>query len=124
MHRPPVYLVDTPGVMLPNVGSVEAGLQLALIGTLRDDLVGEELLADYLLYNLNQNEKYEYVDRFQLPGPSDDIYEVLPAVATRIGALLPGGEKNLEAAARHMLQKYRSGALGAFVLEAPPCSSV
>ena len=30
---PAVYLMDTPGVMVPRVGSVEAGLRLGLVGT-------------------------------------------------------------------------------------------
>lgn len=47
---PTVYLLDTPGVMVPKIVSVEMGLKLALAATLKDHLVGEVDIADYLLY--------------------------------------------------------------------------
>lgn len=110
-------MVDTPGVMLPLIETEETGLKLALVGTLRDEVVGHELVADYLLYTLNQHGKFEYTARFGLSEPSDDIHEVLAAVAARIGALLPGGKLNLELAAKHFVSKYRSGQLGVFPLD-------
>lgn len=113
---PPVYLVDTPGVMIPNVETAEIAMKLALLGTLRDDLVGEETIADFLLYTLNKQSQFDYVDRFGLDGPCDDIDVVLPAVANRIGALLKGGEVDRLRAAQHMLIKYREGNLGRFAL--------
>lgn len=111
------YVVDTPGVMLPLIETEEMGLKLALIGTLRDEVVGYELIADYLLYTLNKNKKFEYTKRFALDEPSDDVHVVLTAVAKRIGALLPGGRLNLELAAEHFVSKYRLGDLGAFTLD-------
>jgi hypothetical protein len=40
--------------MIPKIESPETGMKLALIGTLRDDLVGEDVIADYLLFKLNR----------------------------------------------------------------------
>eukprot|EP00041_Stephanoeca_diplocostata_P019042 m.404319 g.404319 ORF g.404319 m.404319 type:complete len:87 (-) comp21196_c1_seq32:1691-1951(-) len=62
-----------------------------------------------------------YVERFGLEAPCDDINIVLPAIARRIGALRPGAEPNLELAAEHFVSKYRSGALGRFVLDDSGC---
>ena len=61
-------------------------------------------------------QRFDYVDRFGLDGPCDDIGEVLPRVAKRIGSLLPGGGYDLEKAARFMIAKYREGSLGKFQL--------
>lgn len=47
--RPSTYVLDTPGVMVPNIGDVEVGLRLALTGAVKDAAVGEERLARYLL---------------------------------------------------------------------------
>jgi hypothetical protein len=55
------YVVDTPGVMLPLVESEDVGLKLALVGALRDEQVGHELIADYLLYTLNRRGRFKYV---------------------------------------------------------------
>eukprot|EP00038_Savillea_parva_P001853 m.107906 g.107906 ORF g.107906 m.107906 type:complete len:328 (-) comp10638_c0_seq4:96-1079(-) len=119
-QSPPVYVIDTPGVMLPLIETEEVGLKLALIGTLRDEVVGHELIADFLLFTLNRHEEFEYVRRFGLDAPSDDIHVVLAGIARRIGALLPGGHLNLELAAQHFVSKYRSGDLGRFTLDDLP----
>ncbi len=76
--------------MLPNVDTVETGLKLAAIGTLRDDLVGEELIADYILFHLNKKGLFNYVDRFNLDAPTDELHKLLPAIGRRIGALGSG----------------------------------
>nr|XP_036867245.1 mitochondrial ribosome-associated GTPase 1 isoform X11 [Manis javanica] len=57
-ERPLTFLLDTPGVLAPRIESVETGLKLALCGTVLDHLVGEETLADYLLYTLNRHQLF------------------------------------------------------------------
>lgn len=52
------------------------GLKLALCASLQDHLVGEEAIADYLLYWLNSHGKFEYVDYMGLKEPCDDINRV------------------------------------------------
>lgn len=47
----------------------------------KDHLVGEEQIADYLLFWMNQNDEYGYVPALGLKAPSDNIKEVLFHVA-------------------------------------------
>lgn len=117
---PPIYILDTPGVMLPKIEDQDLAMKLALIGTLRDDVVGEELLADYALFTLNRSRNFSYVDRFNLAGPSDDIEWVLEGIARRIGALGSGGSVSYDRAARHLLLCLRQGKLGKLVLDEIP----
>ncbi|EGD76372.1 hypothetical protein PTSG_01072 [Salpingoeca rosetta] len=113
---PPVYILDTPGVMIPDLDNQDHAMTLAMLGTLRDELVGEEHVADYLLFSLNQLGIFSYVDRYRLDGPSDNIDVVLAAVAKRIGALLKGGEHDTLRAACAFLDDFRRGRLGPFHL--------
>ncbi|KAF3792848.1 Short integuments 2 [Nymphaea thermarum] len=55
-HQPSIYVLDTPGVLVPSISSIETGLKLALVGSVKDSVVGEERLADYLLAILNTRE--------------------------------------------------------------------
>ncbi|KAJ4824918.1 Short integuments 2, mitochondrial [Turnera subulata] len=52
-HRPSIYVLDTPGVLVPSIPDVETGLKLALSGSVKDSVVGEERIAQYLLAVLN-----------------------------------------------------------------------
>ncbi|XP_053189192.1 mitochondrial ribosome-associated GTPase 1 isoform X2 [Scomber japonicus] len=84
-ERPIMHLLDTPGVLPPKIESVETGMKLALCGTILDHLVGEDIIADYLLYSLNRHEKFSYVEKYNLEEPSDDIQQVLKRIAVKLG---------------------------------------
>ncbi|KAM3837056.1 mitochondrial ribosome-associated GTPase 1 isoform 4-T6 [Vipera latastei] len=84
-EKPLVYLLDTPGVLSPQIESVETGLKLALCGAILDHLVGVETIADYLLYVLNQQQQFSYVERYGLSGPCDEVGSVLKSIARHLG---------------------------------------
>ncbi|XP_044467420.1 short integuments 2, mitochondrial isoform X2 [Mangifera indica] len=52
-HRPSIYVLDTPGVLVPSIPDIETGLKLALAGSVKDSVVGEERITQYLLAVLN-----------------------------------------------------------------------
>ncbi|XP_054546227.1 mitochondrial ribosome-associated GTPase 1 [Talpa occidentalis] len=127
-ERPPMFLLDTPGVLAPRIESVETGLKLALCGTVLDHLVGEETLADYLLYTLNRHQLFGYVQHYGLSGACDDVARLLERVAVRLGktrkvkVLTGTGDVNVTqpnylAAARDFLRTFRLGLLGPVMLD-------
>ncbi|XP_036907167.1 mitochondrial ribosome-associated GTPase 1 isoform X4 [Sturnira hondurensis] len=127
-ERPLMFLLDTPGVLAPRIESVETGLKLALCGTVLDHLVGEETLADYLLYTLNRQQLFGYVQHYSLGEACDDVASVLKRVAVRLGKtqkvkVLTGTgdvnviQPNYTAAARDFLRTFRSGLLGPVMLD-------
>ncbi|KAK8315150.1 hypothetical protein V6Z12_D01G220800 [Gossypium hirsutum] len=52
-HQPSIYVLDTPGVLVPNIPNIEIGLKLALAGSVKDSVVGEDRIVQYLLTVLN-----------------------------------------------------------------------
>ncbi|XP_073157466.1 short integuments 2, mitochondrial [Henckelia pumila] len=52
-HRPSIYVLDTPGVLVPSIPDVETGLKLAAAGSVKDSIVGEDRIVQYLLALLN-----------------------------------------------------------------------
>ncbi|GJQ80754.1 hypothetical protein Trydic_g9346 [Trypoxylus dichotomus] len=125
-ENPLFYMLDTPGILTPSVPNTEIGLKLALCATIQDHLVGENTIADYLLYWLNKHAIFKYVDIFKLKAASDDILEVLAQIAMNNAKMLKfrdinSGEyvrrPNLDAAAKLMLQAFRNGDLGKIMLD-------
>ncbi|XP_061914208.1 mitochondrial ribosome-associated GTPase 1 [Entelurus aequoreus] len=127
-ERPIVYLLDTPGVLPPQIESVETGMKLALCGTILDHLVGEDIIADYLLYSLNRLEKFSYVEKYNLQEPSDDIQHILKHIAVKLGktqrikAITGVGNititvPNYTAAAYDFIRAFRKGELGQVLLD-------
>ncbi|KAG6478633.1 short integuments 2, mitochondrial-like [Zingiber officinale] len=62
-NRPSIYVLDTPGVLVPSIPDIETGLRLALTGAIKDSVVGEERIAQYLLAVLNSRRTPLHWDR-------------------------------------------------------------
>jgi len=113
-EREGVYLVDTPGVFVPYVPDAESMLKLALVGSVKDTIIPPTTLADYLLFHINHHTPSLYDSYCQ---PTNDVVVLLDAVCKKTGKLQKGGIPDLEAAALWMIQRWRLGLLGAFVLD-------
>lgn len=122
---PLIYCVDTPGILEPRISDDEMGMKLALVGCLQDHLVGEDLIADYLLYWLNKNECFEYVKELGLEQPSDSIAEVLLTYANRLQVKRKVKQSDgqilimpdLMKSARHFISLFRKKQLGLINLD-------
>ncbi|KAF5280429.1 hypothetical protein FQR65_LT03238 [Abscondita terminalis] len=117
---------DTPGILMPNITNAEIGLKLALCATIQDHLVGEDIIADYLLYWLNKNKLYNYVDVFNLTESTDDIIKVLTEISINQKKFLKIKDNtsnsyvvkpNFSESAQWMVQAFRSGKLGKLMLD-------
>ena len=109
-----VYLTDTPGVFVPYVPNAESMLKLALCGSVKDTIIAPTTLADYLLYQMNIYDPGIYAE---YSAPTNEIEDFLSAVAKRTGKLQKGGTPNLDASALWVIQRWRNGLLGKFVLD-------
>lgn len=127
-ERPVIHLLDTPGVLPPKIENIETGMKLALCGTILDHLVGEDIIADYLLFSLNRLQRFGYVERYDLETPSDDIQHVLKCIAVKLGktqrvkAITGVGDitvrmPNYTAAAYDFIRAFRKGELGKVMLD-------
>ncbi|NWV74351.1 MTG1 GTPase, partial [Dasyornis broadbenti] len=127
-EKPLMYLVDTPGVLPPKLGDVETGMKLALCGAIRDHLVGEDVMADYLLYTLNKQQQFGYVQHYQLGQACDHIEPLLKHMALaqgrtqKVKVLTGTGNVNMmmlnyPAAAYEFLRDFRAGRLGRVTLD-------
>ncbi|CAD6570065.1 MAG: Mitochondrial GTPase [Alectoria sarmentosa] len=109
-----VYLMDTPGVFVPYVPNAESMLKLALCGSVKDTIIAPTTLADYLLYQMNIYDPEIYAD---YASPTNDVVEFLSAVAQKTGRLQKGGTPDVDASALWMIQRWRNGLLGRFMLD-------
>ncbi|KZV95882.1 P-loop containing nucleoside triphosphate hydrolase protein [Exidia glandulosa HHB12029] len=121
----PIYAFDTPGLMLPFLGSGsygrERGVRLALIAALKEGMYDYDLLATYLVHRLNflQPDSPAYlpllVPRNSKEPPvtgSLDAEEFLDLLCARRGMVLKGGFPDYARAATWFVQWWReNGAL-------------
>ncbi|KAL4713037.1 hypothetical protein ACJJTC_001091 [Scirpophaga incertulas] len=124
-NDPKIFMFDTPGILEPSVTDIETFLRLALCASLQDHLVGEETIADYLLFWLNKHGKFRYVEYMGLDEPSDDITKVLIAGAVKFNRIRKSRDfdgrvrsvPDLLEVARTMIKAFRTGELGRTLLD-------
>ncbi|CAH2094846.1 unnamed protein product [Euphydryas editha] len=124
-NDPKIFMLDTPGILEPSVTNIEMGLKLALCASLQDHLVGEEIIADYLLYWLNKHGKFKYVDYMGLEEPCDDINKVLITGSIKFNRVrrirdFDGQTREVPdiiEVARTMIKAFRTGELGKILLD-------
>jgi mitochondrial GTPase 1 len=112
--RSDIYVLDTPGVFVPYVPDAERMLKLALCGCVKDAVIPPTILADYLLFHINKHSSQTY-ERWCKP--TNDIMTLLNSFAQSSGYLIKGGAPNIDLAALNLIQKWRAGELGTFILD-------
>lgn len=123
-------LLDTPGILWPKFEDQQVGYKLAMIGSIKDQLLGLEDVAfqtiRYMLkeYANDLKERYdlESVPAFSPDLESDAVVEVMEQIGRRRGCLQSGGSVNLEKASMVILRDLRGGKLGRISLEHPSAS--
>lgn len=109
-----VYILDTPGVFVPYMPDAERMLKLALCGCVKDAVISPVTIADYLLYHVNLHNPTVYE---KWSKPTNDIICLLEHFARHAGLLAKGGGANIDLAALSLVQKWRAGELGKFILD-------
>jgi ribosome biogenesis GTPase A len=116
-------LVDTPGMMWPQIEHDSDGMMLAASHAIGRNAVIDEEVATFLGDILLARYPELLVARYKLDVAGMDGADLVEAVARRRGYRLKGGDYDVEKAALMLLQDYRSGALGRISLETPETRS-
>ncbi|KAF3939738.1 hypothetical protein ABW19_dt0208258 [Dactylella cylindrospora] len=111
---PDIMLYDTPGVFIPYVPNSSTMLKLALVGCVKDTVIDPITLCDYLLFRINLVNPKLYATYHP---PTNDINKLLAATALRTGRLAKGGVPDVMTTAIWLIQRYRAGDLGRFILD-------
>lgn len=114
--NPALELLDTPGVLWPKFEDRTAGLHLAMIGTINDEILQTEELACECIDLLKAQYPGRIRDRYETAEEAE-AYPLLESIAQRLGCLKKGGALDTERAARLLIDDLRSGRLGRITIE-------
>ena len=113
-----IDLLDTPGILWPRFDDPKAGLRLAWIGSVKDEILQTEELALQLIAYLAEAYPQALAGRYGID-ESRETAAVLTGIAAARGCLKPGGEPDTEKAAALLLDEFRHATLGRITLEEP-----
>lgn len=116
-----VELLDTPGILWPRFDDQEAGIRLAFLGSVNDEILNLQELAGRLGCFLQKYFPPCLEERYKTEfSENPEERELLTKIAQARSCLTKGGEPDIGRAAVFLLDDFRSGRLGKITLEFPP----
>ena len=112
-------LIDTPGMLWPNIENEASGYRLAATGAIRDTALDIQDVAGFIAGFMLKAYPERLVQRYGIePLPQTEI-ELLEAIARNRGCIGAGGRVDLEKVSRLLINELRSGDLGRICMETP-----
>ncbi len=113
-----IELLDTPGILWPKFEDQLVGLKLAVVGSIKDELLQSEELAMWLIAYLRKEYAGLLTERYQIEEDGTDL-EILERIAQSRGCRLKGNLPDYPKTAALIVEDFRSGRLGRITLEKP-----
>lgn len=113
-------LLDTPGVLPMNYADRKKAINLALIGSIREDILPNEDLVNYLLDYLRVYYHHALSTRFNL-GLDDDNMLIINKICEQRKLLNSSGDFDIARGHSLLLKEFKDGKLGRFSLENELC---
>lgn len=112
-----IQLYDTPGTLWPKFESDETGLNLALVGSIKDEIVDINYLAKYLVNYLSKNYINELEYRYKIKLEEKDDIEIIQDIGKIRGFLIKGGDVDFDRACSMLVNEFRKGLIGKITLD-------
>ena len=113
-----VELLDTPGILWPKFEDQQVGLRLALIGSIKDEILNIDELAIELIRFLKEQYAGILKERYDVDESAKEP-DILRQIAENRKCISKGGELDYSKAATLLIDEFRSGCLGRITLERP-----
>lgn len=114
-----VELLDTPGILWPKFDDQSVGLKLAMIGSIKDEILNIDELSLELISYLTANYPGALEKRYQVSEEKEKPVEILEEIARNRNCIQRGNEVDYGKAAAMVIDEFRSGRIGRITLETP-----
>lgn len=111
-----VELLDTPGILWPKFEDQIVGLRLAMIGSMKDEILNITDLAIEMIRFLQEEYPQVLPQRYEAEKDMEPV-AALEHIAKVRSCKKPGDELDLDKAASILMDDFRSGKLGKITLE-------
>ena len=113
-----VELLDTPGILWPKFEDEQVGIHLAMIGSIKDEILNVSELALLLLDFLKENYPDLFEARYGISFQERAV-DTLTELARVRNCKLKGDELDYDKAAMLLLEEFRNAKIGKITIERP-----
>lgn len=109
-------LLDTPGVLPMNYDEQQDAIKLALVGSVREDILPNHILVEWLIKYLKMNYPDSLKNRFNIETITD-VETVINEIAANRGLKASNGQYDISRSEYLLLKEFKEGLLGRISLE-------
>ena len=114
-----ITLIDTPGMLWPNIENENSGYRLAITGGIKETAFELPDIASYAAEYMLEAYPEKLKERFNLKELPDTDMELLEAIGRQRGCLVGGGRVDLDKVSRIFIVEFRDNIIGNLSLETP-----
>ena len=109
-------LLDTPGILPPHYEDKKISLNLALLGSIKEDILPLDELYSYLIKYLKENYPNALNNRYKVDSSLEE-YLLTEQIAKSRGLLLKGGAIDEDSTKKLVLKEFKEGILTRVVID-------
>ena len=114
-----IELIDTPGVLWPKFENDAVGLNLAITGAIKDEILDKYSLVLELIKKITKLYPNALKNRFDIETKDIKPEVIIEEISKKRGFLLSGGRIDIERGCTMLLTEFRAVKLGQITLERP-----
>ena len=114
-----IILLDTPGLLWPNVENKNSGYRLATTGAIKDTAINHDHIAFFAAEYLLQHYPGDLKARFQLEQLPESEQQLMDSIGKNRGCLRAGGRVDMDKVSKILLAELRAGMIGRISFETP-----
>lgn len=116
--RNEIELLDTPGVLWPKFEDKSVGIKLAMIGSIKEEILDTEGLSTHMLEFMKERYERLLTAKYPVEGLADkNGYEILAEITLSRNLLKAGSEPDTLRMSKLLLEEFRNGKMGKVTLE-------
>ena len=102
-------MIDSPGILEPRFKDANSGIKLSLIGSVKEGIINNDVLAEFVLNFLKNNYLEQLLNYLNLKELPNNNEEILKNIAVLRGFLLKNNEYDIEKAKVILLKDFKNG---------------
>ncbi len=111
-------LMDTPGILLPQFKNKESAINLALIGTIKEDILPLDEVFEHLIKFITKYYLKDFNERYKTDfNENSEIDSILDEIGRKRGLLNKDNSVDKEKTIKVILNEFRNGTIGKFTIE-------
>jgi len=114
-----IHFLDTPGILWPKFEDQQIGLNLALSGAIKDEIMDLQGMVYKLIEFLTCNYSNKLELRYGISTDGKKSHEILDEIAIKRGFLVDLGKPDTLKASQVILDEFRGAVIGKISLEKP-----